>query len=115
MDNTERIAMGECVSEFTTDRCPVCTDRCEAFRHKCQINELKELAENARLKDEGWSWNGVKNKAHYFTHDEGSGYYFSLCMNQTRGWLQKPERGLDPYEKCKMCMEKDKKRKLTTR
>lgn len=27
----ERIALGECVSPYTTEHCPVCVDRCEAL------------------------------------------------------------------------------------
>lgn len=40
----ERIAMGECVSPMTTDRCPVCVDECEAAKFKRELTELKQHA-----------------------------------------------------------------------
>jgi len=42
----ERIAIGECVSPLTTDRCPVCVDSCEASHHKNEVNELKKIIES---------------------------------------------------------------------
>lgn len=36
----ERIAQFECVSEYTTDRCPKCIDCCKAFRWKVEVNDL---------------------------------------------------------------------------
>lgn len=35
----ERIALGECVSPYTTDHCPVCIDCCEAFHWKVQLQD----------------------------------------------------------------------------
>lgn len=40
----ELIAMGECVSPLTADRCPVCIDCCEAFQWKRNLsNDLNGL------------------------------------------------------------------------
>lgn len=39
MTDRDKIALGECVSELTTDRCPVCVDRCEAFQNYCKLGE----------------------------------------------------------------------------
>lgn len=36
----ERIALGECVSPITVDRCLVCVDRCEAFHNQCELNKI---------------------------------------------------------------------------
>ena len=41
----ERIALGECMSPLTTERCPYCVDSCRAFETKCRYREL--------LKDSG--------------------------------------------------------------
>ncbi|MGV3540696.1 MAG: hypothetical protein ACO1OQ_12860 [Rufibacter sp.] len=54
MTDNERIAKGECVSPLTTERCPVCVDRCEAFQNwglnallksKIQISSPEEAEE----------------------------------------------------------------------
>lgn len=43
----ERIAMGECVSPLTADRCPVCIDCCEAFHWKRNLkSDLQDLKIN---------------------------------------------------------------------
>lgn len=42
MTDRERIALGECVSEYTVDRCPVCVDRCEASIAKQRVSDLLE-------------------------------------------------------------------------
>ena len=52
----ERVALGECVSEFTTERCPVCIDRCQASEARQRIAEAKRLASINKIKlctDEG--------------------------------------------------------------
>lgn len=38
----ERIALGECVSPLTTERCPVCVDICEASRWKREVKNLTQ-------------------------------------------------------------------------
>lgn len=40
----ERIANGECVSEYTTDHCPVCVDTCEASKFRTALRDLKSEA-----------------------------------------------------------------------
>lgn len=42
----EKIAMGECVSPYTTERCPVCVDTCEASRWKKEVNNLTKLKDH---------------------------------------------------------------------
>lgn len=40
----EKIAMGECQSPFTSEYCPYCIDRCDAFTWKHTVNS--ELNKN---------------------------------------------------------------------
>lgn len=39
MTDREKIKMGECVSLLTTEKCPVCVDRCEAFQYFRKLQE----------------------------------------------------------------------------
>lgn len=48
----ERIADGECVSPYTTERCPICIDCCEAFHHKVAIAEALENTGVSKAKED---------------------------------------------------------------
>ncbi len=40
LSNRERIALGECISDRGTEHCPVCIDRCDAFRNMCNLKDV---------------------------------------------------------------------------
>lgn len=44
MTDKEKIALGECISPLTAERCPVCVDSCEAFKNFAKLG--KELNKN---------------------------------------------------------------------
>ena len=42
----EKIAMGECVSPLTVERCPYCIDTCDAAHFAREVKKLKSVSES---------------------------------------------------------------------
>ncbi len=49
MTDRDKIALGECVSPLTAERCPVCVDTCEAFKNFCKLGVVNRKYKKSEL------------------------------------------------------------------